>query len=197
MTTQYPTGTVTFLFTDIEGSTRLAQQNPDAMPALLARHHEILNQSIKSYNGYVFQIIGDAFCVSFHTVVDGLHAAIEVQRQLQNEEWGDTPIKVRMGIHTGAAQIKDDGQYSGYSAMALTQRLMSAGHGGQILLSDTSENLLHGQLLQDIQLRDLGNIASRIFCSAYAYSRLWNRIYKVNFPFCVPWKFSQTIFRHS
>lgn len=151
-----PSGTVTFLFTDIEGSTKLAQQYPDAMPALLARHHEILHQSIRAYDGYVFQIIGDAFCVAFHTAINGVNAAIEAQRQLQNEEWGDAPIKVRMGIHTGTAQVKDDGQYSGYAAMALTQRLMSAGHGGQILLSDTSKNLLDGQTPPDVQLRDLG-----------------------------------------
>lgn len=152
----HPTGTVTFLFTDIEGSTRLAQQFPDAMPALLARHHEILHQCMKTCDGYVFQIIGDAFCVAFHNAISGLNAAIEAQRQLQNEEWGNTPVKVRMGIHTGTAQVKDDGQYSGYAAMALTQRLMSTGHGGQILLSDTSKNLLHGQLPHDVQLRDLG-----------------------------------------
>ena len=66
MINNLPTGTVTFLFTDIEGSTKLAQQYPDEMPDLLARHHEILNQSIQSYKGYVFQIVGDSFAAAFH-----------------------------------------------------------------------------------------------------------------------------------
>lgn len=71
-----PSGTVTFLFTDIEGSTKLAQQYPDAMPVLLARHHEILHQSIQSQNGYVFQIVGDSFVVAFHSASDALNAAL-------------------------------------------------------------------------------------------------------------------------
>ncbi len=156
MSINLPSGTVTFLFTDIEGSTKLAQQYPERWESLRARHHDILQSAMELYNGYVFQIIGDAFCVAFPTAIHGLNGALEAQRKLQTEDWRDTPIKVRMGIHTGTAQIKDDGQYSGYSAMALTQRLMSAGYGGQILLSDTSENLLRGQSLQDVQLRDLG-----------------------------------------
>ena len=123
-----PNGTVTFLFTDIEGSTKLAQQYPAAMPDLLARHHEILNQSIQTQNGYVFQIIGDAFCVAFSSAFDAVNAALEAQRCLQNESWSPVSIKVRMGIHTGAAQLKDDGQYSGYATLASTQRIASAGH---------------------------------------------------------------------
>src|SRR5688572_12006272 len=105
--TTLPSGTVTFLFTDIEGSTKLAQQYPDAMPALLARHHEILNQSIQTHNGYVFQVVGDSFAVAFHSASDALNAALDAQRCLQNEAWSPTPIKVRMGIHAGAAQIND------------------------------------------------------------------------------------------
>ncbi|HEX2996903.1 MAG TPA: adenylate/guanylate cyclase domain-containing protein, partial [Anaerolineales bacterium] len=67
-----PSGTVTFLFTDIEGSTKIAQEHPEAMTLLLARHHEILNQSIQAYNGYVFQIVGDAFCAAFHSPREAL-----------------------------------------------------------------------------------------------------------------------------
>ena len=140
--TNLPAGTVTFLFTDIEGSTKIAQEHPDAMPALLARHHEILNQVIKSHNGVVFQIVGDSFCSSFHQAKDALQAALEAQRKLQGEPWTPAPLKVRMGIHTGAAQEEVSGdviQYSGYTTLALTQRIMSAGHGGQILLSNRGE----------------------------------------------------------
>jgi predicted ATPase/class 3 adenylate cyclase/DNA-binding XRE family transcriptional regulator/Tfp pilus assembly protein PilF len=154
-----PTGTVTFLFTDIEGSTRLAQQFPDAMPALLARHHEILNQSIQSHNGYVFQVVGDEFAAAFHSARDALNAALSAQHVLQHEAWSPAAIKVRMGIHTGAAQLNDASAptvYSGYAALAVTQRIMSAAHGGQVLLSNATEALVHGQLPGRVILRDMG-----------------------------------------
>src|SRR5688572_22721385 len=113
-----PSGTVTFLFTDIEGSTKLAQEYPDEMPVLLTRHHEILHQSIEAHNGYVFQIIGDAFSAAFHTAPDALKAALRAQRALVCEAWDPAPIKVRMGINTGAAQAgvleERAGGYVGY-----------------------------------------------------------------------------------
>src|SRR3972149_4649324 len=124
-----PSGTVTFLFTDIEGSTKLAQQYPDAMPALLARHHEILNQSIQEHNGYAFQVVGDSFSAAFHSASDALKAALEAQKLLYIESWSPARIKVRMGIHTGAAQINNDSVqivYTGYATLASTQRIMSA-----------------------------------------------------------------------
>jgi predicted ATPase/class 3 adenylate cyclase len=151
-----PSGTVTFLFTDIEGSTKLAQEHPDDMPALLARHHEILNQSIQTHHGYVFQIIGDAFCVAFSSAIEALNAALDAQRCLQNEAWTPAPIKVRMGIHTGTAQLKDNGQYSGYATLASSQRIMSAGYGGQILLSGATRDLVRDMLPKDAELLDLG-----------------------------------------
>ncbi len=112
-----PNGTVTFLFTDIEGSTKVAQEHPDEMPALLARHNEILNQAIEAHNGYVFQIVGDSISASFHSASDALNAAMEAQQALQGASWNPAPIKVRMGIHTGAAQLNDDKQYSGYATL--------------------------------------------------------------------------------
>src|SRR5687768_4232342 len=145
-----PTGTVTFLFTDIEGSTKLAQEHPDAMPALLARHHEILHQSIQAHNGYVFQIIGDAFSAAFHTASDALKAALNAQQALSCEAWDPALIKVRMGIHTGAAQagaIEDRaGGYVGYLTLTRVQRVMSLAHGGQILLSNAATELVRGEL---------------------------------------------------
>jgi len=154
-----PTGTVTFLFTDVEGSTKLAQQYPDAMPALLARHHEILNQSIQAHNGFVFQVVGDSFAAAFHSASDALQAALEAQRLLQHEVWSPAPIKVRMGINTGAAQLKEDSHgafYEGYATLALTQRVMSVGHGGQILLSQTTYDLLKDKHDDKTELRDMG-----------------------------------------
>jgi len=154
-----PSGTVTFLFTDIEGSTKLAQQYPDVMPALLARHHEILNESILAHNGYVFQVVGDSFAAAFHSASDALNTALESQRALHNEIWSPAPIKVRMGIHTGAAQFINDALqtgYSGYATLALTQRIMSVGHGGQILLSGATRELVRDALPANSDLLDLG-----------------------------------------
>ena len=150
-----PSGTVTFLFTDIEGSTKLAQKYPDKWESLRARHHAILQSAMDVHNGYVFQIIGDAFCVAFHTASDALNAAVEAQLELQKEAWEDKSITVRMGIHTGEARVRDH-EYQGYLTMSFVQRIMSAGHGGQILLSNVVENLLRGQLPDDVTLRDMG-----------------------------------------
>ena len=150
-----PTGTVTFLFTDIEGSTKLAREHPDAWENVRARHHAILHDAIGCYQGHVFQIIGDAFCAAFHTAGDALKAAIKSQRDLQSELWGETVIRVRMGIHTGEAET-DGRDYRGYLTLSLVQRLMSAGYGGQILVSGATETLLRGQLPNGIDLRDMG-----------------------------------------
>jgi predicted ATPase/class 3 adenylate cyclase len=150
-----PTGTVTFLFTDIENSTRLAREYPEAWEAAKSRHHAILREAIESNNGFVFQIIGDAFCAAFHKAGDALKAAIKAQQDLQNEPWGEVTIYVRMGIHTGEAEF-DGNDYRGYTTLSFVQRLMSAGHGGQILVSSTTENLLREQLPAQISLRDMG-----------------------------------------
>jgi predicted ATPase/class 3 adenylate cyclase len=156
---QFPSGTVTFLFTDIEGSTRLAQEHPDEMPGLLARHNAILNQSINRYQGAVFRIVGDSFSAAFETAGNALSAALEAQRVLQNEPWVAAPVRVRMGIHTGSAQITEDAQgasYEGYATLALTQRIMSVGHGGQILLSQATCDLVKDRLPEGTELRDMG-----------------------------------------
>jgi predicted ATPase/class 3 adenylate cyclase len=152
----FPSGTVTFLFTDIEASTRLARQYPDRWESLRARHHAILQSAMGMFNGYVFQIIGDAFCVAFHTAGDALRAAAKSQINLHAENWGDTQIKVRMGIHTGRAEVQANGEYHGYLAMSRIQRLMSAGHGGQVLISAAAQELVLEDLPENVSLRDLG-----------------------------------------
>ena len=151
-----PSGTVTFLFTDIEGSTKLAQSLADKWEFFRARHHEILKLAIESNNGYVFQVIGDAFCASFHNAGDALQASTQAQTNFQNEKWGDVSVKVRMGVHTGKAEVQEDGQYQGYLALSLVQRIMSAGHGNQLLLSGATEYLVRGQLPEGINLLDMG-----------------------------------------
>lgn len=149
-----PSGTVTFLFTDIESSTKLAREYPDVWESLRERHHAILQAVIESHNGYTFQIIGDAFCAAFHTAYNGLSAALDAQRKLQNEDWGETVIRVRMGLHTGSAELHGN-EYRGYLTMAKVQRISSVAHGGQILLSNTSAELVHDELPAGITLCDL------------------------------------------
>jgi predicted ATPase/class 3 adenylate cyclase len=159
MTGQPPSGTVTFLFTDIEGSTQLAQEHPDEMLALLAQHHELLRRAVQAHGGYVFQTVGDSFAVAFHAPYDAIMAAYDAQCFLQNEAWSPTAIRVRMGIHTGAALLNDASApivYSAYATLAATQRIMSAGHGGQVLISATTRELVRDNLPRELSLRDLG-----------------------------------------
>jgi predicted ATPase/class 3 adenylate cyclase len=149
-----PSGTVTFLFTDIEGSTKLAQEYLDRWEDLRAHHHAILQSTCEANQGYIFQIIGDAFCVAFHTAKDALVSAIESQYKLLTESRNGAPIKVRMGMHTGAAEWNGQ-DYRGYLTLAKVQRVMSVAYGGQVLLSNASAELLHSELPKGITLRDI------------------------------------------
>ena len=169
---ELPSGTVTFLFTDIEGSTRLWQEQPEAMAIVHARHDEILRAAIESNNGYVFQVVGDSFSAAFRNAIDGLRAVLSAQRALarMNDEGGkikeenssftihpsSLSLKVRMGLHTGTAEILPDGKYEGYATIASTQRVMSAAHGGQTLLTQTTYDLLQNALPDGITLHDVG-----------------------------------------
>ena len=160
MHTSLPTGTVTFLFTDIEDSTGLAQKHPAEMPLLLSQHHAILRQSIQVHHGHVFRIMGDAFCAAFFTATDALYAALQAQRQLQQVAWHPVAIKVRMGMHTGPAQTggveEVAGDYTGYLTLTRVQRIVSTAYGGQILISSASAELLRGELPESVELRDMG-----------------------------------------
>ncbi|MGZ9222732.1 MAG: tetratricopeptide repeat protein [Anaerolineales bacterium] len=178
----FPSGTVTFLFTDIEGSTRLAQHHRDQWEMLRERHHAILRSAIETYHGYVFQIIGDAFCVAFHTAGDALRAAAKSQTDLFSESWGAASLKVRMGIHTGKAEIQEDGEYHGYLAMSRIQRLMSAGHGGQVLISAATQELLLEDLPEDVSLRDLGERRLKDLIRAEHIYQLVSANLPVDFP---------------
>src|SRR5688572_6170299 len=151
----HPTGTVTFLFTDIEGSTRLAREFPETWESSRARHHQILREAIESNDGFVFQVIGDAFCAAFSKASNALKAAVQAQRGLYSETWGECLIRVRMGIHAGEAK-EQNGEYKGYLTLSFVQRLMSAVHGGQVLLSDAAQASLHGELPENTDLQDLG-----------------------------------------
>jgi class 3 adenylate cyclase len=150
-----PTGTVTFLFTGIEGSTKMWERDRAAMSEALARHDEILREAIEANSGYVFKTVGDAFCCAFPTAPAGLEAALGVQHNLlfEQREEGE-PLRVRMALHTGAAEERD-GDYFGPPVNRVA-RLLSAAHGGQILLSLPTHEMVRDQLPAGATLSDLG-----------------------------------------
>ncbi len=154
-----PSGTVTFLFTDIEGSTPLWEQMPEAMRVSVAQHHAILRDAIEANGGQVFQVIGDAFQVAFRLAGEGLCAALAAQRALQAAQWGPTgALKVRMGLHTGPAELDGgpDAPYQVGHTLNRAARVMSAGYGGQVLLSQESADLVERELPNGVRLKDLG-----------------------------------------
>ncbi|MDX1449120.1 MAG: adenylate/guanylate cyclase domain-containing protein, partial [Acidimicrobiia bacterium] len=136
MVPSIPTGVVSFLFTDVEGSTRLWENDPDGMSASLALHDEIMREVIGRHGGHVFSTAGDAFAVAFHSIDDAIGASTTIQLRLLAADWPGPPIKIRMGIHTGQAEERS-GDYFG-PVLNRAARIMSAGHGGQILLSSVA-----------------------------------------------------------
>lgn len=149
-----PTASIVFLFTDIEGSTRLWEEQPAAMPLALARHDTLLRQAIEANDGRVFKTVGDAFCAAFASPPQAIQAALAGQRAIQAEAWGQTPVRVRMALHAGPADERD-GDYIG-PAINRLGRLVSAGHGGQILISSAVQAELSAPLPAGVSLRDLG-----------------------------------------
>ncbi|HLE26902.1 MAG TPA: tetratricopeptide repeat protein [Anaerolineales bacterium] len=149
-----PTGTVTFLFTDIEGSTHLWEQYPEWMPRAFARHEAILREAVAAHGGYAYKMIGDAFQVAFATAPAALAAACAAQRALHAEAWGETPLRVRMALHTGVAEERGD-DYVG-PVLNRVARLITAAHGGQVLLTQVTYDLAHDHLPAGAGGRDLG-----------------------------------------
>ena len=151
-----PTGTVTFLFADIEGSTRRWESDPAAMQAALRTHDALMRSAIESHGGYVFKTVGDEFCAVFTRSRDAIDAALDAQRALRAADFsGVGDLCVRMALHTGEADERE-GDYFG-PALNRTARLMAIGHGGQILLSGVTNALVQGQLPQPVMLKDLGS----------------------------------------
>ena len=152
-----PTGTVSFLFTDIENSTRMWEQNPEAMRVALAEHDSLLHGLIAQHNGHVFKTIGDAFCAAFQTAPEAVNAAFAIQIALHQrlQPGQELPIRDRMGIHTGNTDERD-GDYFGPTVNRVA-RLMSIGHGGQLLLSDITQSLVVHLLPAGASLLDMGN----------------------------------------
>ena len=150
-----PTGTVTFLFTDIQGSTRLWEQNPDAMRPALARHDSLVADAIVRHGGYVFKTVGDAFCAAFPNAALALQAALAAQMALDAAPWETAaPLRVRMALHTGSAEERG-GDYFG-PPLNRVARLMATGHGGQTLLSGATQAIVQDALPSGTSLVDLG-----------------------------------------
>src|SRR6516225_4850568 len=148
MTAAAPSGVVTFLFTDVEGSTRRWESDAQAMRTALAAHDKVLRTAIEAYDGFLFSHTGDGFVAALASPVSAVNAAIDAQRELG--------LPVRMGLATGEAELRD-GDYFG-TVLNRAARVMAAGHGGQILLAESTAVLLSGVDLIDLgprRLRDL------------------------------------------
>src|ERR1700728_3516636 len=143
-----PSGVVTFLFTDVEGSTRRWEADADAMRVALAAHDEVLRAAIEGHGGWLFKHTGDGVCAAFASPRSAVDAAMAAQRALE--------LPVRMGLATGEAELRD-GDYFG-AVLNRAARVMAAGHGGQVLMADSTAGLLSGVDLIDLgsrRLRDL------------------------------------------
>jgi class 3 adenylate cyclase len=156
MVSVLPTGTVTFLYTDIEGSTQRWERNAAAMKAAVERHDALLRGCIEDAGGTVFRTMGDAFCAVFPTAPQGVAAALAAQKALGAETWDETiaPIRVRMALHTGIGEVRD-GDYVGLPLNRIA-RLLSAGYGGQVLVSHPTYDLVRDTLPPGLHFRDLG-----------------------------------------
>ncbi len=150
-----PTGTVTFVFTDIEGSTMRWESRGAAMETAMRRHDAIVRDAIETHDGHVFKTVGDAFCAAFARPEDAVIAVLEAQRALRREDFSSVDgLSVRAAIHTGTADERDN-DYFGPTVNRVA-RLLGIAHGGQVLLSGVTSDLLHGALPRDATLLALG-----------------------------------------
>jgi len=150
-----PLGLVTLLFTDIEGSTRAWEAHSEQMKVALSRHDDILRAEIERADGFVFKTVGDAFCAAFQSARSALMAAVASQHALRAEPWPEeTPIRVRMALHSGECEERDNDYFG--PVVNRAARLEAIAHGGQVLLSGVTAALVGHQLPDDIVLRDLG-----------------------------------------
>ena len=152
---ELPSGTVTLLFSDIEGSTRLLHQLGERYPEALAEHRRLMREAFAAHGGVEVDTQGDAFLVAFPTAKGAVAAAAQAQLSLAQHEWPEgVELRVRMGLHTGEPILTGEG----YAGLDLHKgaRVMAAGHGGQVLVSKETRELLDGDLLDGLSLRDLG-----------------------------------------
>jgi predicted ATPase/class 3 adenylate cyclase len=155
--TTLPTGTIAFVFTDIEGSTHLAQTLPDdRWAATLARHRELIRAAVAAHGGVEVSTEGDGFFLVFPRTADAVAATVDAQHALSAESWPeDAIVRVRMGIHTGDGRLDNEGSYVG-ADVHRAARVAAAGHGGQVLLSEPTSSLVSDELPPGVGLRGLG-----------------------------------------
>jgi predicted ATPase/class 3 adenylate cyclase len=166
-----PSGTVTFLFSDVEGSTRLWEDHPDAMRAALVRHDELMTDAIAVHDGYVVKTTGDGFHAVFASAHDAIVGAVAAQRTIEAEPWSPpVRLRARIGVHSGEAHQRA-GDYYG-SSTNRAARLMSAGHGGQVVVSGVTAALVAEHLPDDIELVALGEHRLRDLAEAMAVFQL-------------------------
>jgi predicted ATPase/class 3 adenylate cyclase len=150
-----PSGTVTLLFTDVEGSTRLWEADPGAMAVALRRHDEMVRGAIEAVGGYVFKTVGDSFCAAFETPGQAVQSAAATQQAVFAASWETArPIRVRMGLHTGQAEERDNDYFG--TVVNRTARLEAIAHGGQVLLSEVTATMVRDSLTSGTRLVDLG-----------------------------------------
>jgi class 3 adenylate cyclase len=149
-----PRGTVTFLFTDIEGSTDLARKLGPAYGRVRSEHRRILRKAFHRYGGHEIDTAGDGFFVAFERAADAVYAAVDAQRALRDSPFEDVVVRVRMGLHSAEPYLDRDG-YTGVGVHRAS-RICAAGHGGQILLSNATAGIVEDLGGRDMQLRDLG-----------------------------------------
>ena len=157
--TDLPSGTVTFLFTDVEGSTELVRQLGEDYAGVLNVHRRLVREAVEQHRGFEVDTQGDAFFFTFQRASDGVRAAVDAQRALAQHEWppGAT-VRIRIGLHTGEAR-SEDGRYYGLSVHRAA-RICGVAHGGQVLLSESTRSLLADEeQLGGVGFRDLGPLA--------------------------------------
>ena len=181
MSHSIPSGTVTFLFTDIEGSTKKWEQHPDAMKLALKRHDEILKNAIESHSGYVFKTVGDAFYAVFSAAQPALAAALDAQKDLVAESWSvPSGLRVRMALHSGETDERDDDFFG--PAVNCVARVLAAGAGGQILLTEATTALLRDAIPVDVRLRSLGYHRLKDLSASRELFQLVHRDLSTEFP---------------
>ena len=152
-----PTGTVTFLFTGIEGSTKLSEKHSEAMKSALAKHDFILKKAVESNHGWSIKTTCDGIHAVFSTAIDAIKTSLDAQREIETSELSknsEVSIRVRMGLRTGEAELRDSDYYGG--TLNRAARIMSIGYGGQVLLSETTAQVAREHLPNDKSLLDLG-----------------------------------------
>src|SRR5215216_5891596 len=173
--------TLTFLFTDLEGSTQLWERHRQAMKAALERHDAILREAVESSNGQVVKTTGDGLMAVFASPAAGVNACVKAQRGLAQAAWGPTgPLRVRMGLHSGEAASRE-GDYFG-PTLNRAARIMPAGHGGQVLLSAAAAALVVDELPNGSSLRDLGEHQLKGLGRAERVFQLLHPGLETNFP---------------